>query len=287
MRGVERRWRRPKPRPHGPTSRAARLALAAGVLAFLTHAAGGFAQEPAEALAARALGNELHQIDQGQHYSCMSEERSSRTGGHLWVEKLVQTEEGEVHRLLSVDGSPLSPAKAKEEDERIQKGVARADAKRQADRSHGEESASTWIQTIQRALIFSYDHKDEGGTLLRYRPNPEFSPANYRERIVHALEGTLLVKEPEDRIAAVDARVSQPVEIGYGLLGRLEEDSRMHVVRSALPGGSWQVTQVQLHVLGRLLLLKNISQDLDMKRSAFHDVPAHLTLQQAADMTRP
>ena len=199
----------------------------------------------------------------------------------------MQTEGGEVHRLLSVDGSPLSSAKAKEEDERILKGVAHADTEREVKRSHNEESASTWIQIIQRALIFSYDRKDNGGMLLHYRPNPEFTPANYRERIVHALEGTMLVKEPEDRIAAVNARVAQPVEIGYGLLGRLEEDSRMHVVRSPLPGGSWQVTHVQLHILGRLLLMKNISQDLEMARSDFHDLPAHLTLQQAAEMTRP
>ncbi len=228
----------------------------------------------------------MNQIKQAQHVSFKSEEKSSRTGGHLWVEKVVETEDGEVRRLWSIDGSPLSPAKAKEEDDRVQKSVAHADtARRRTGRE--EDSGSAWVETIHRALVFSYDGKTKDGTLLRYRPNPEFSPANYRERIVHALEGTMLIKEPEDRVVAVDAKVGQPVEIGYGVLGRLEEDSRMHVERSEVSGGSWQVTRVELHVIGRLLVLKNISQDLEMVRSDYRDLPPRLTLRQAAEMTRP
>ena len=52
-----------------------------------------------------------HEGDPAEHrlrYMYLSEERSERTGGHLWTERVVETEKGKVRLLLAEDGKPLS-----------------------------------------------------------------------------------------------------------------------------------------------------------------------------------
>jgi hypothetical protein len=46
-----------------------------------------------------------------------------------------------------------------------------------------------------------------------------------------------LIKEPEDRVAILDGRVSHSVDIGFGLVGKLNENGRVHVVRTPIQNG--------------------------------------------------
>ena len=54
-----------------------------------------------------------------QHFLYRREERSLRTKGHLWDELVVETTEGRMHRLIAVDGKPLSGSEERAEDNRI------------------------------------------------------------------------------------------------------------------------------------------------------------------------
>ncbi len=54
-----------------------------------------------------------------QHFLYRREERSVRTKGHLWDELVVETTEGRMHRLIAVDGKPLSSSEQRAEDNRI------------------------------------------------------------------------------------------------------------------------------------------------------------------------
>ena len=218
----------------------------------------------------------------------MSREKSTRTGGHEWVEKVVQTEDGEIQRLLSVDGVDLSGARKRAEEERIKKLVANPDSFRRGSRENkGDDSADQLIHAMTRALLFTFDGKADGCTRIRYRPNPEFKPNGYKERILNSLEGSVLIKEPEDRVAVLDGRVSRSVDIGFGLVGKLNENGRVHVVRIPIEGGTWQVSELGVHIAGRVLVLKSISQELSAVCSDFHVIPPHLTIAQAAEMSRP
>ena len=61
------------------------------------------------------------------HVSFLSRERSTRTGEHVWLEKVVEFEDGVIRRLISVDGQALSPARAAAENQRIASLVAHPD----------------------------------------------------------------------------------------------------------------------------------------------------------------
>src|SRR5271168_5610201 len=72
-----------------------------------------------------------HEGDPAEHrnmYMYLSEERSERTGGHLWTERVVETAMGKVRLLLAEDGKPLSPARQAAERARLADIAAHPDA---------------------------------------------------------------------------------------------------------------------------------------------------------------
>ncbi len=73
----------------------------------------------------------VHEGNPGEHrnrYMYVSEERSNRTGGHLWQERVVETAAGKVRLLIAVDGQPLSAERAAAERARLADIAAHPDA---------------------------------------------------------------------------------------------------------------------------------------------------------------
>src|ERR1700721_856109 len=63
-----------------------------------------------------------HEGDPAEHrlkYMYLSEERSDRTGGHLWKERVVETGMGKVRLLLAEDGRELSAERTAAEKARL------------------------------------------------------------------------------------------------------------------------------------------------------------------------
>jgi hypothetical protein len=82
------------------------------------------AQISAQQLVAKAQQNEAaHRNDPG-HVSYLSRETSTRTGGHLWKDKVAEVPQGTICRLIEIDGRPLSPRETHVEEERIADVVA-------------------------------------------------------------------------------------------------------------------------------------------------------------------
>src|ERR1700712_2037724 len=72
-----------------------------------------------------------HEGDPAEHrlkYMYLSEERSERTGGHTWTERVVETAMGKVRLLLAEDGKPLSADRMAAERSKLAEIVAHPDA---------------------------------------------------------------------------------------------------------------------------------------------------------------
>src|SRR5260370_39653808 len=87
-----------------------------------------------------------HESNPGEHrlkYMYLSEERSERTGGHLWTERVVETPMGKVRLLVAEDGKPLSADRLAAEKARLAEVVAHPDAfqrREQAGEKDGQPS---------------------------------------------------------------------------------------------------------------------------------------------------
>ncbi|GGG85259.1 hypothetical protein GCM10011585_31420 [Edaphobacter dinghuensis] len=233
--------------------------------------------------------NEKAARAQEHHFTYISEERSSRTGGHLWKEKAVETDDGVLRRLLSVDGRSLTPAQTQAEEQRIEGIVAHPEAFRKLNANHydDEVKATQLLEILPKAFLISSAGEENACTRFSFRPNPAFQPSTYEERVIHVLEGTVSIKEPEDRLCKLEARITQPVEFGFGLLGKVNSGGHFELERAQVDPQNWKSVHISVHVDARILLLKSITRDQETTRTAIHIVPQHLSLADAARLTRP
>ena len=233
--------------------------------------------------------NEKQARQDRTYFRYTSFERSARTGGHLWKENVAETPDGILRRLIAEDGKPLTPGRAAEENERIQKLVADpADlVAGNADRRADEARLGKLLDILPQALLFSADGDDGPCTRIAFRPNPAFSPSTYDERIVHGLAGVIMVHEPDNRLCGIKGHLIDRVTFGFGLLGRLDKDSHFAVTRVPVTSTDWKSTRIDVHVDGRILLLKSISRNEEAVHSGHQPLPPELPLAEAAALTRP
>jgi hypothetical protein len=233
--------------------------------------------------------NEKAARAQEQHFSYFSEERSPRTGGHLWKEKVVETDDGALRRLLAVDGRPLTVEQSQSEERRIQGIVAHPEAFRKLNKTHQDDEvqATKLLDILPKAFVISPAGQQNGCVRFSIRPNPAFQPSTYEERIIHVLEGDVSIKEPENRLCRIKASISQPVEFGFGFLGKINSGGHLELERRQVDPKDWKSVHISVHVEGRILLLKSITRDQETTRAEIHVVPQHLSLIQAADLSHP
>ena len=110
-----------------------------------------------------------HEGDPAEHrykYMYLSEERSERTGGHLWTERVVETEKGKVRLLLAEDGKPLSAERQTAEKTRLADIAAHPDAfqKREQTMKNDEQHAEQMLALLHKAFLFE-EPRPEGSDL--------------------------------------------------------------------------------------------------------------------------
>ena len=246
-----------------------------------------------QALSAEQMVNQMLQAENAaremrQHFLYRREERSLRTKGRLWNEVVVETTDGRMHRLLTVDGKPLSASEAKAEDSRITDlGNHPADFRREAQARRDDElRLSNLLKEVPRLFLLKMDGSDGDCTRVSFAPNPQFQESSYQDRVVHAMSGVLLIHAADMRLCAIDAHMDHGVEFGFGLFGKVSDQSHFSVVRQQVSPGVWKTTKINVHVDGTLLLMKSVSRDEDSSHYGFKPIPHDLTVAQAAAMVR-
>jgi hypothetical protein len=205
------------------------------------------------------------------------------------VREQVETTRGPVFRVIEQNGSPLDSDQQRQEEQRLDQYLSNPSAVAAAARSHeqDEDHLMTAMQLLPAALLFDYQGAPEGDVVrLAFHPNPAFSPSGYEARIVHALTGTVTVDARLKRMIAMQGTVAQRVDFGYGFLGHVEQGGTFVIHRRQVSGAHWKTDLVDLHLQGKILLLKTISKDQREARSDFRPVPEGTTLAEAKDMLR-
>jgi hypothetical protein len=223
-----------------------------------------------------------------QHFLYRREERSVRTKGHLWDELVVETTEGRMHRLIAVDGKPLSSGEQSAEDKRITYLVNHpADFRREAQgRKDDEARMADLLRELPRLFLLQTAGSEGDCTRIKFAPNPKFQEASFQDRVVHAMSGVLLIHSTDKRLCGIDAHLDHGVEFGFGLLGKVSDRSHFSIARQEVSPGEWKTTKIRVHVDGSILLMKSVSRDEDSSHFGFKPVARDLTVSQAAAMVR-
>jgi hypothetical protein len=280
---------------NGEAWKPARIAAASGsalclLLALPIGVFGAAADVPSQPGSAKQLidtllANEDAAAHYKDHYSYLSQEKSERTAGHLWTEKVVETDAGKVRMLLAEDGKPLSPERVAQERGRLAQIVAdpAAFAKRQQAIKDDEIHARQMLTLAPRAFLFG-DVSMEGGYLrVDYRPNPAYETQTMEERVLHAMSGTLLIDPKAMRLHRIDGRLPEDVTIGFGLLATIRAGSSFDTTRDKLDP-DWKTTAVDTNINGKAIFFKSIAKNEHAVHTNFVRVPNDLTVAQAVAM---
>jgi hypothetical protein len=196
-----------------------------------------------------------------------------------------QTKDGELDRLLAVDGRELDSAQRQAEDEHLQKLTSHPEqlrAKQKKEREDGEQ-ARNMLRVFPEAFLFQCENEAGNLITLRFRPNPGFQPTTRASQVFHHMEGTLVLDTRQKRLVEINGRLTSEVRFGGGLLGHLDKNGTFVVKQSEVGEGHWDLVFMSVHMSGRALFFKTIAVSQQQSLSDYRPLPRGATLQQAAD----
>jgi hypothetical protein len=240
-------------------------------------------QVSANDLARRVITNELN--FQSDHTNWMYRLEKEQYGKKR-VEEIVETKEGSLSRLLSIDDRPLTTKQQLVEDQRVRELVTSRSAQQKLRRALEAETLQgrRLFKMLPDAFVFSYAGGDGNLVKLSFRPSPSFHPPSLEARVFHDMEGEMWVDCKQERLAGFDGHLTQTVKFGFGLLGHLDKGGHFEVRQAEVVPGHWDMTTLSLDMTGKALLFAIIGVQKRETHWDFHRVPDDLTLTQAADI---
>ena len=204
------------------------------------------------------------------------------------VSIVVETDHGSVKRLIAKNGKPLTPDQARAEDAKIQ-GLLHDSAKlakQKKDSDQDDKNATELLNMLPEAFTWTVKGENAEDVMLAFVPDPNFHPPDMQSRVLGAMGGELVVNKRQQRIKTIKGTLLEDVTIGFGLLGRLHQGGTFDVERREVKPGLWQITETHVHINGKALFFKTISEQQDEVQTEFRVVPGGNTMEQAAEMSK-
>ena len=227
-----------------------------------------------------------HESDPAEHrnkYMYLCEERSERTGGHLWMERVVETSMGKVRLLLAEDGKPLSAERQAAEKAKLTDIAAHPDAfqKREQAMKNDEQHAEQMLALLHKAFLFDDPQLDGNDLRIIYRPDPAYQPKTMEEKVLHSMLGEVLVDKGTMQLHRIEGKVPSDVNLGYGLLGTIHAGSSFSTTHEMEPGGEWKHAMVNTAIEGKVMLFKEIGRNEHVVHTEFKRLPDNVSVADA------
>jgi hypothetical protein len=256
------------------------------------------------ALGGSARAAQLPQMPANQYVRGVVQREMAARGSHAYmfrlrretpkgteIREMVQTRDGIVARVVARNDQPLSAEDRKKDDERLRKLLSdtRAQEERRREQQQDEERAKKLIRSLPDAFNYEYDGLEPAKTgpqvRLRFSPNPDFEPPSRETLIFKQMVGTMWVDAAGQRIARLDASLTEDVSIGWGIIGRLNRGGRFFMEQTKLDE-TWVISRMSLDFTGRALLFKKLVIRQTQSTYDFKRVPSGLTLAQGVELLR-
>jgi hypothetical protein len=238
--------------------------------------------QTAKELIGEACYNELQQREKSTLWSYVAERRSNN---RVFRERVIETVDGPVRHLLTVDGYPPTSVQMKEEKDGHQELLNKAYQRHaiQKMQDDDDKKIQELLRIIPEAFVFEDQGKEGESERIAFHPNPEFKPKTYEQRIVHVLDGIVFINLHDKRITHLSGSLGSRVEFGYGLIGHVEQGGTTEITRVQVSPGVWKTSAEKIDIDGRFVILKTISKHQDETRTGFEPVAPDTTFAQALD----
>jgi len=199
-------------------------------------------------------------------------------------EEFLETAEGPISRIELSNGHPLDAEGRQLEQASLHRLLSSPaeQARRRQDYADNEKRIGRIVALLPDAFLYKYAGEENGCYRLRFRPNPDYPAHSIEARIIHAMSGELWVNTKYKRMVRLDGRLNQDVSFGFGILGRLYQGGWFSLQRTQVSSTDWKTERFELHMNGRAILFKIITQEISEFRSGFAPVATGLDLVKGA-----
>lgn len=200
----------------------------------------------------------------------------------------IETADGPVKRLLRANGQPLDSTREQAEQARLEHLLSSPAEQAHARQEFAEDQVRIGriMAMFPDAFLFDYAGQQDGCHHLRFHPNPSYTTHTIESRIFHSMTGDLWIDARLKRIVRVESRLQNNIDIGFGLLGRVNKGGWFRMQRTQVASTEWKTELLEIHLNGSAMLFKTIGRQTSEVRRAFSPVPPDLALAQGIDMLR-
>jgi len=210
----------------------------------------------------------------------------TRKSGTTEVREVVETKDGDLDWLISVNGEPLPEDQRRERGRGLQRLISNPAELKKSKRETDEDQARSQrlLKMLPDALVFEYGEQRGDLVELKFKPNSYFRPPSHESAVVRAMEGVLWVNGRQKRLVEISGHLTRPVKFGGGLLGHLDAGGHFYVKQEEVQPGYWELVVLDVDMKGKALFFKTIGVQEEMKRSMFRRVRDDLTAAQGANL---
>ncbi len=241
--------------------------------------------ERAAANELRANENRLSHSQQPVRFRLYKENEKGTT-----TKAVVQTKDGTVARLLTIDGKPLTEDQEQDEAARLDRLMEQPETQERRRKREQEdtERSNKLIKIMPVAFLYTYQGIVQGPTgpavKLSFQPNPHFVPPDTETRIAVGIAGELLIDKERERMVRLDAHLFTDVDFGWGFIGRLYKGGNIRIENADIGNGNWQLVHMKLDLTGKALMVKTLTFHITEDATDFEPVPTGMDYKDAIRM---
>lgn len=242
--------------------------------------------QSAEEIVRKVVGNELW-ADSHDHSRWMYQDAYKSPDKDL-VKVVIETPQGNLSMVILDHGRPPSTEEHQADLDRIHRMITDPSfrAQQKKNEQHDGQQARDMLKMLPSAFDWNIVNRYGDDVTLSFHPDPNFSPGSMNAKVLAAMSGTMVVNEKVMRLKSLRGRLNQSVQFAWGLLGHLDAGGTFRIDREDVGDGSWQITQMHVHISGKALFFKSIGDQEDEVTSNYHRVPDDVNIQKAAEMLR-
>jgi len=211
---------------------------------------------------------------------------------HDTTKEIVETADGDVARLVAINGNPLSAEANRSELERLDTLANHPEIQEHRHKSEQKDAARVdrLLLMLPDALLFHYEGMAPCASgqcyHMSFTPNPQFTPPDMEADILRGMAGEVWIDREQERVTHLEAHCIAEVYFGYGILGKLDRGGTALLEDGNISGSDWELTRLQLHVTGKALMLKSLSFQITEDASHFSPVPPGLSYRDAIQVLK-
>ncbi len=214
-------------------------------------------------------------------------------GNHETTKEIIETKDGDVARLIAINGQPLTAEQEQAEMNRLDTLSAHPELQERRHRSEKKDAAriDQLVGMLPDSELYHLEGMVSCGASQCYRlsftPNPNFETPNIEAEVLRGFAGEVWIEETQQRLVRLDAHLVREVSVGFGILGRLNEGGTMEL-QQEFEGDAqeWQPTVLKMNLSGKALMVKTVNIRINEVASDFAPVPPDLGYRDAIAMLK-